>query len=666
MRWIAVIFLSLSVSLLAGCGTAPVNSGNVSDIDDAADGDLSESASTSETDDLDAGNASDDLSTQSAAPDEELNDSDLQSANETPAEESAAAAPEEPQMKMEAPSGSEEMVDITGLDFRGNESGGTISIQTSSPTTYTTRTNADNQQYVIEVQNARLPAKFKRPYNTKEFKSPIAGIQAYQTPGTKTARIVIQLKEAFEPIVKQEGNTISISPPENMLAIAELDKAAVDIGETMSSGPESALTNRNLDEFLLNQSKFYGRKISIQFKDADIRDVFNFIAEESGLNIIVGEEVTGKVTLKLRQIPWDQALIVILKSKKLGYVRQGNILRIALLKTIQDEADAARLVMDSQSKLRPLRVKVFPVSYAKVAELEAQAREFKSDRGNVKADVRTNSLIVNDLEENIERISKLIEILDTQTPQVLIEAKVVEARQTFQRIVGINWSLKNGNIPLGGIGSLPISLKPEFEMRSGTAQSIKAGLRLGSFDYLGDIDATLSLFESEGLVRVISSPRIVTLNGVKANIEQSSEVPFRKTDTSATGVITTSTQFKPIQLKLDVTPQITADGGVIMAVQVVREFPGQDSSGQGDVSINRRKAETTVLVQNGQTTVMGGIFQSDVTEGEQGVPFLRKIPILGALFRSRTYNKDKNELLIFLTPRILNKDRAFRQAKGSS
>jgi type IV pilus assembly protein PilQ len=666
VRWIAVIFLSLSVSLLAGCGTAPVNSGNVSDIDDAADGDLSESASTSETDDLDAGNASDDLSTQSAAPDEELNDSDLQSANETPAEESAAAAPEEPQMKMEAPSGSEEMVDITGLDFRGNESGGTISIQTSSPTTYTTRTNADNQQYVIEVQNARLPAKFKRPYNTKEFKSPIAGIQAYQTPGTKTARIVIQLKEAFEPIVKQEGNTISISPPENMLAIAELDKAAVDIGETMSSGPESALTNRNLDEFLLNQSKFYGRKISIQFKDADIRDVFNFIAEESGLNIIVGEEVTGKVTLKLRQIPWDQALIVILKSKKLGYVRQGNILRIALLKTIQDEADAARLVMDSQSKLRPLRVKVFPVSYAKVAELEAQAREFKSDRGNVKADVRTNSLIVNDLEENIERISKLIEILDTQTPQVLIEAKVVEARQTFQRIVGINWSLKNGNIPLGGIGSLPISLKPEFEMRSGTAQSIKAGLRLGSFDYLGDIDATLSLFESEGLVRVISSPRIVTLNGVKANIEQSSEVPFRKTDTSATGVITTSTQFKPIQLKLDVTPQITADGGVIMAVQVVREFPGQDSSGQGDVSINRRKAETTVLVQNGQTTVMGGIFQSDVTEGEQGVPFLRKIPILGALFRSRTYNKDKNELLIFLTPRILNKDRAFRQAKGSS
>jgi type IV pilus assembly protein PilQ len=285
----------------------------------------------------------------------------------------------------------------------------------------------------------------------------------------------------------------------------------------------------------------------------------------------------------------------------------------------------------------------------------------------VKADTRTNSLIVNDLEENIERVSRLIEILDTQTPQVLIEAKVVEARQTFQRVIGINWSMKNGSIPLAQVGNLPVSLRPEFNMQSGQAASINAGLKLGSFDLLGDIEATLSLFEAEGLVRVISSPRIVTLNGVKANIEQTSEVPFKKVDTGSTGVITTTTQFKPIQLKLDVTPQITADGGVVMAVKVTREFPGQDTTGSGDVPINRRQAETTVLVQNGETTVMGGIFQSDVTEGEQGVPFLRKVPILGGLFRSRTYNKDKNELLIFLTPRILNKDKAFRQqAKGSS
>ncbi len=169
------------------------------------------------------------------------------------------------------------------------------------------------------------------------------------------------------------------------------------------------------------------------------------------------------------------------------------------------------------------------------------------------------------------------------------------------------------------------------------------------------------LFESEGIVRVISAPRIVTLNGVKANIEQTTELPFKKTDTTAAGT-TTTVQFKQVTLKLDVSPQITADGGVIMAVQVTRQFPGADA-GDGNFPVNSRNAQTTLLVRNGQTTVLGGIYQSDVTEREEGVPFMRKLPIIGGLFRGRTINKDKNELMIFMTPRILNKERAFRQAK---
>lgn len=672
-RWLLILLLCVSVSLQTACETPPIRNGNVSDIDDDFDTDLNDSNSPSSNKSASSEENIDtpDEAVQAAEADaENLNEEDLVNIDETPQNDQTAAAEppatsSEPELS-QSPTTSTEMVDITGIDFKANEAGGTVAIQTSLPANYTTRANPDNQQFIIDVSNARLPAKFKRPYNTKEFSGPIAGIQAYQTAGTTTARIVVQLKVPMDPIVRQLGNTISVSPSEEAIAATEVNGATVEAGEEVPQGPQSALTTRSLDEFLLNQSKFYGRKISIQFKDADIRDVFNFIAEESGLNIIVGEEVSGKVTLKLRQIPWDQALIVILKAKKLGYVRQGNILRIAALKTIQEEANDARTVMEAQAKLRPLRVKVFPVSYAKVADLESQAKEFLSERGRVKADARTNSLIVNDLEENIERVSRLIEILDTQTPQVLIEAKVVEARQTFQRIVGINWSLKNGNIPLGSMNNVPLSLRPEVNMTTITnPPTTNANLKLGSFDLLGDIDATLSLFETEGLVRVISSPRIVTLNGIKANIEQSSEVPFKRVDTSATGVVTTTTQFKPIQLKLDVTPQITADGGVIMAVRVTREFPGQDTTGSGDVPINRRQAETTVLVQNGQTTVMGGIFQSDVTEGEQGVPFLRKVPILGALFRARTYSKDKNELLIFLTPRILNKEKAFRQAKGS-
>ncbi|MGE3974266.1 MAG: type IV pilus secretin PilQ [Bdellovibrionales bacterium] len=668
MRLLWIVLLAISVSIHTSCQTAPARNSNVADVDDEFDIDLNENGSANSSngssEDLDLGDDSGNQSMAQMPPDEELG-----AIEDTPAPQEDAPVPEmtpAPSIAEEVPvpTTSEQEVEVTALDFKSREGGGTIVIQTTEPTTYTTRINPENQQFIVEVNNAKLPAKFKRPYNTKEFSGPIAGIQAYQNAGSKTARFVIQLKESIEPVVRQVGNSISIAPSEESLSLAEVDGAVIEQGEKTPDSPLSALSSRNIDEFLLNQSKFYGRKISIQFKDADIRDVFNFISEESGLNIIVGEEVIGKITLKLRQIPWDQALIVILKAKKLGYVRQGNILRIASLKTIQDEADAAKGVMDAQAKLRPLRVKVFPVSYAKVIELEAQSKEFLSERGKAKADTRTNSLIVNDLEENIERIGRLIDILDTQTPQVLIEARVVEARQTFQRILGINWSMKNGSLPVGQMNGTPISLRPELNMQSGSAQTINARLGLGSFDLLGDIEATLSLFETEGLVRVISSPRIVTLNGVKANIEQTSEVPFKKTDSLPGGAQTTTTLFKPIQLKLEVTPQITAEGGVVMTVKVIREFPGQDVSGQGDVPINRRIADTTVLVQNGQTTVMGGIFQSDVTEGETGVPFLRKVPILGGLFRSRTYNKDKNELLIFLTPRILNKDKAFRQAKG--
>ncbi len=675
MRFLLVGIVFLSMSLNLSCATAPSNS-SVSDVDDF-DSELSDDPEASSDASSAADDGTDELSASDTA-DAEIDDSELNSApaeGETPsdpgadkfaeAEPEAAVPPPTVEAEVAPPQQQKpegEPVEITALGFRSNEGGGTIVITTTGKAAYTTRVNTENQQFVIEVLNAKLPAKFKRPYNTKEFPGPIAGLQAYQNPGATTARIVVQLREPIEPIVRQAGNSILISPSEENMPVAE--ESGLGDGEEIDEVTPSALSNKNIDDFLLGQSKFYGRKISIQFKDADIRDIFNFISEESGLNILITEDVTGKVSLKLRQVPWDQALIVIMKSKQLGYVRQGNVLRISPLISLQKEADAARSVLESQAKLRPLRVKVFPVSYAKVESLETQAKEFLSERGKVKADARTNSLIVNDLEENIERVGKLIDILDTETPQVLIEAKIVEARQDFQRRVGLNWSLQNGNIPLGAINGTPLSIKPTFGMTTQSAAPINTNLKIGTFDFLGDIDATLNLFESEGIVRVISAPRIVTLNGVKANIEQTTEIPYKKTDTTASAV-TVTVNFKPLTLKLEVSPQITADGGVIMGVQVTREFPGADA-GDGNFPINRRQASTTLLVRNGQTTVLGGIYQSDVSEREDGVPFLRKLPIIGGLFRGRSMNKDKNELMIFMTPRILNKDRAFRQAKGES
>jgi type IV pilus assembly protein PilQ len=686
------------------CANAPAKT-SVSDIDDEFDTDLADNSTDSKaddtagTDDLDADLDSD---TASATPeadqplDSELDESgqadnaaplsgeDDKFAESEPDAETPAPVPEDSgamdegtaQAEPPAPSVPEESepspvvgasdaqpVEITGLDFRAKESGGTVVIATSGTPSYTTRVNPDNQQFVVEVQNAQLPSKFKRPYNTKEFTGSISGIQAYQSPGSKTARIVVQMRDGSEPQVRLEGNSILVSPSEESLAAQ--GESSVGPGEEAAQPTQSALTNQNIDAFLLGQSKFYGRKISIQFRDADIRDVFNFISEESGLNIILTDDVTGKISLKLRQVPWDQALIVIMKAKQLGYVRQGNVLRISGLAALQKESDAARTVLESQSKLRPLKVKVFPVSYAKVSDLETQAKEFLSERGKVKGDTRTNSLVVNDLEENIEKVGRLIEILDTETPQVLIESKIIEARDDFARRVGLSWTLQNGNIPLGNINGTPLSLVPTVQMQADTAAPINAHLQIGTFDFLGDVDATLNLYESEGIVRVISAPRIVTLNGVKATIEQTTELPYKKTDTTTAGT-TTTVQFKPVALKLDVSPQITADGGVIMNVQVQRQFPGADV-GDGNFPINTRSASTTLLVRNGQTTVLGGIYQSDVSDSESGVPFLRRLPIIGSLFRSNSIQKQKNELMIFMTPRILNKDRAFRQqAKGDS
>jgi type IV pilus assembly protein PilQ len=562
---------------------------------------------------------------------------------------------------------------VTGLDYNANLNGGTVIVKTNRPVQFSTRRNGSTNQFIIELQNTSVPAKFRRPYNTKEFGGPIASINAYQAKGAgKTARIVVQMRDATEPAVNQDGNVINVAsaggPPP---AQAEVEPPPPAEEETPDNGEEpvaaldeKVLSNRSLGEFLTGNSKFYGRPISLEIKDWDIRDVFRFISEEVGLNIVVGEDVTGKVSLKLRKIPWDQALTVILQSKQLGYVKQGNILRIAKLQTLQAESDSARTVMESQRLLQPLRVQLFPVSYAKVEEIELQAKDFLSTRGKAKGDKRTNTLVVTDIEENLARIKALVQRLDTQTPQVLIEAKVVEARESFSRLVGVNWGF-TGNPSVIGQNATggDVNLTPKLNSNPSTATSaLDLGLTVGTLDVFGDLNASLKLLEIERLVKVISSPRIVTLDRVDAQIEQTTQFPIFSSSTSTTtGTSTSSVSFQDVRLQLSVKPQITIEGGIIMDVNILREFPEPATriGGSEARAVNKRQAKTQVLVENGDTVVIGGIYQSDVSESETGVPWLRKIPILGALFKQRGIERDKNELVIFLTPRVLNREKAF-------
>ncbi|MBO9666857.1 MAG: type IV pilus secretin PilQ [Bdellovibrio sp.] len=569
-------------------------------------------------------------------------------APQAPAPEVPAAAPEPTHETVPVASNGAPAT-ITDLKFKANDNGGTIIVQADRPLTYTTRSNTDLHQYIVEVENAVLPERLKRSLNTRDIRGAVGAIDAYQNPGSTTARFVIQMREGVsEPAVQAEGsNLLIVAAGTASTPVAEHEQVT-DVG-----GDGQVLPNQNLTEFLAGNTKFYGKKISIETSNMDIRDALNLITEESGVNMVISDEVKGNVSLKLRQVPWDQALVVLMRARKLGYTRQGNVLRIAPLQDLKTEEDDANKLALARKNLEPLKVRMFPVSYAKVDELEKKIKDFLGERGKVVGDIRTNSLVVTDIAENLERVAKLIVSLDTQPSQVLIEGKIVEASEQFTRNIGVSWSASGQSIKLGSTSRGPVNMTPRFSVNPGasTGTNFNFNLDVGTLDVFGSISAALALSETENKVKTLSAPRILTMSNEKADINTTTEVPVKQVTVTGNSQ-QTSYQFKPLTLKLEVTPQVTADGSVMMKVAVNRQIRGAPE-GDGSFSVNSREANTRVLVKNGQTAVIGGIYQSDATDGENGVPWLRDLPIVGNLFKLQSTTKDKSELLIFLTPRIM-------------
>lgn len=580
-------------------------------------------------------------------------------------------------------------VEITGLRYQANESGGTVVVQANGPLTFTTRTNPDLKQFIIEVENARLPKKLTRSLNTKDIRGTIGTVDAYQNPGSNTARFVIQLREgASEPAVQAEGNSLLIAAShgsEPTAAVGEVEPSS-DLAsghgsmsrtekadspmrggsETFSNveanavdGDDKILPSQNLAEFMAGNTRFYGKRISIETDNMDVRTALKFITDETGVNMVIADEVRGNLSLKLRQVPWDQALIMIMKARKLGYSRQGSVLRIAPLADLKQEEDDAAKIATSRKGFEPLKVRMFPVSYAKVEDLEKKIKDFLSERGKAVGDARTNSLVVTDLEDNLSRVAKLISSLDTQPPQVLIEGKIVEANENFTRQVGVNWSASGDSIKIGASKRGPVNMRPNLSVGQGQGGvgPLVFGVNIGTLDIFGNLAASLSLNEREDNVKVISSPRIVTLTNEKADITTTQEIPLT-TITQVNGTTQQTVQFKPLTLKLEVTPQVTADASVIMNILVNRQFLGANAANLGDTQlpVNSREAKTKVLVRNGQTAVIGGIYQSDASESAVGVPWFKDVPYIGNLFKTTDKRKGKVELLIFLTPRILGQN----------
>lgn len=624
-----------------------------------------------------------------------LDDSQQQTAQQEPAPAPEPQLQPEPQPQetltppQELAPAANPVVEIKNIQYKGNDTGGTLVIDATGPFTYTTRANPDLKQYVIEVPNSVLPKKLQRPLNTKDFKGGIGSIDAYQNQGSNVSRFVLQLREgAQDPVLQMEGNSLIVAtndtalpanvqaemspdtlpsaPPSTDVVPPRTEDEAEARREGLASGTgatqedKALITNQNLEEFMAGNKKFYGRKVSCSFDDVKTRDAIEFIMLDSGLNLILDDlQDIGNVNVRIREVPWDQCLVLIMKVKKLGYTRMGNVLRISKLEDIAKEEDEAIKRAEARKKIEPVKVRIFPVSYAQAREMEPQVKNFLTkDRGGVSSDVRTNSLIVTDTEEVLEKVGKMLTNLDTPPPQVLIEGKIVEAADSFQKSVGINWGFGGQDIKLGtnNTTGAPINMRPSFAFggtqNSGTAFGFN--LNIGTLDILGDLSATLSLFETENQVKVLSSPRIITMNNESASISQTTNQPQATITTNGNSTQKSYTSV-PVTLQLNVTPQITNDASIIMKVAVVREFIGAavDQAEPTSVPKFSRKADTKVIVKNGQTTVIGGIYQNDTAEGQNGISGLKDIPILGYLFKGQTSKKEKNELLIFLTPRIV-------------
>lgn len=430
--------------------------------------------------------------------------------------------------------------------------------------------------------------------------------------------------------------------------------------------------------------RYTGRRIDLDFKDADIHNILRLLSEVGNVNVVTADDVTGAVTIKMRGVPWDQALDVILTSKGLGMVRRGNLIRVAPQSVLEKEREMAIQREKQRLELAPLETRLIPVSYASASELAGRAGDLLTPRGKVAVDGRTNILVVRDVPESLDNVEELVRSLDSQTPQVLIEARIVEATTSFSNEFGIQWGgdavmssatgnptglvfphdltiaggATDGQTPTTGLSPFGAASNPNFVVNfpapAGTGRGAAIGVSMGALSGNVNFAVRLSAYETTGQVRIISSPRILTLDNKPATISQGTSIPY-----SQVGVQGVQTAFQDAQLSLNVTPHVTSDGAVAMQVAITRNEPNfNQTSARGDPTILRRMANTNLLVQDGHTAVIGGIYTRNTGHGLDQIPVFGDIPILGVLFQHHTQRDARNELLIFLTPRIVNRTEA--------
>lgn len=599
---------------------------------------------------------------------------------------------------------------VTSIDFRnedvvvdgvsravsqivvGTRGGPTLNVQQPQPNLIT-----------VDVPGAFLPQSLKRVLDTSEFLSPVRLVRAYST--RNGARIAISLRtETTYRVVQGEGGltAINIDVPAQMLQDRDLATgyggvAPNQTGGRIESGSSSEVliggSGRSMDpnaafgagmgadnglaglgsfQSRSSTTAYTGKRISLDFVDADIHSIFRLISHVSRLNIVASDDVQGKVTVRMIDVPWDQALAAVLQAKGLGSQQFGNIIRVAPIETIKSEQQAALETQRAIEEMTELQLLILPLNYVQASEIQQQVGDLLSDRGSVQVDQTSNQLIVQETERTLAQIRELVRNIDRQTPQVLIEARVVEANSNYAKALGIQWgaevdaSTRTGYATgaffpnnIGVSGALNTAGGTQFYtpgadslMVDMGAEGAMAGVsfNLGSIPGLVDLDARLSAMESDGWGKVVSQPRVTTLDNRTAVISQGARIPFLSTSAGGTNV-----QFIEATLELEVTPHITSDSKVFLAINVTNNRADFSQLVQGQPAIQIKEASTELLVDDGDTTVMGGVFSTEQSYSQDRVPGLSKIPLLGYLFKNSAEATTRNELLVFITPHIVTR-----------
>ncbi|KRG70053.1 type IV pilus secretin PilQ [Pseudoxanthomonas dokdonensis] len=587
----------------------------------------------------------------------------------------AMAAP--PAASTPATAGKAAQVSVSNIDFRRGEDGAGRLVLSFDGNGAAPDLRNLGSSVVVDVGNAVLPASLQKPLNVVDFATPVQRIDAH--PQGSGTQLVLSTNGAFESLAYQTGNEYVVE------IVPKSERAAMGATASTSIATAAArIATANAER------QYKGRPVTFNFQDVPVRTVLQLIAEESNLNIVASDTVQGNVTLRLVNVPWDQALDIVLRAKGLDKRREGGVVWVApqpeLAKFEQDKEDA-RIAIENREDLvtEYIQINYHNANAIFKALTEAkgignsgnsgggggsndQENGFLSQRGRIVADERTNTLMISDIPKKVAQMRELISVIDRPVDQVLIEGRIVIATDTFARDLGARFGIGGSHdygdntasigsgVPSAGSGGnatrgLNVNL-PAKNFTEGTPASLAYTLLGANFN----LDLELSALQEEGRGEVISNPRLVTTNQREASIKQGREVGYLTVTGSGTGIATPTVQFKEAVLELKVVPTITSDNRVFLSLNVKKDEVTQfiDLGDFGSVpELAKREINTAVLVDDGQTVVIGGVYEFTDRSSVSKVPFLGDVPFLGNLFKKKGRSKEKAELLIFVTPKIL-------------